>query len=482
VGPREIRVRRSRLAIAAAVSAVMLLTALGLYMSGVLHAKNVVDPAWVHLSSATDDLPAPGASREQTAALVSDLDGDGRNDFVIGMRRQAPALVWYRRGVVGWTRHVIEPDMLPIEAGGAAGDIDGDGDLDLVMGEDYQGGNVYWWENPLPAAEATRPWQRRVVKSSSANQHHDAAFGDLDDDGRGELAFWNQQSRTLFLADPPADVKGAGPWPLVSVFESDTTKIEGLAVADVDGDGQRDLIGGGRWFKHRGGERYVAEVIDDSMRFGRVAAGQLVPGGRPEMVFAAGDLDGPLRWYEWDGSRWVRHALLEDGVRHGHSLAVADVDRDGHLDIFVAEMHTPGAGDSARALVFYGDGRGTFRKQLLARGLGNHESRIADRGSRRGRGSRRARQALPLASSPHRRALEPPHAARPVAAPRRGRSSAVAQHLRRRGRHRRRRRPGHRQRWMVVRERGYGRRAVGSAHDRRPPPQHGNRRRFRRRR
>jgi hypothetical protein len=57
---------------------------------------------------------------------------------------------------------------------------------------------------------------------------------------------------------------------------------------------------------------------------------------------------------------------------------VADVDRDGHLDIFVAEMHTPGAGDSARALVFYGDGRGTFRKQLLARGLGNHESRIAD--------------------------------------------------------------------------------------------------------
>jgi hypothetical protein len=74
-----------------------------------------VSPEWVHLSSTRGDLPAPGESDQQTASLVLDVDQDGRTDFVIGARAQAPALIWYQRQVVGWDRHVIEPDLLPIE-------------------------------------------------------------------------------------------------------------------------------------------------------------------------------------------------------------------------------------------------------------------------------------------------------------------------------------------------------------------------------
>src|SRR5882724_7272830 len=86
------------------------------------------DLSWRHLSSTTGDLPVPGTSTEQTGAFVADLDRDGTNDFVIGFRKEAPALVWYRRTATGWDRYVLDPSFLTVEAGGAVYDIDGDGD------------------------------------------------------------------------------------------------------------------------------------------------------------------------------------------------------------------------------------------------------------------------------------------------------------------------------------------------------------------
>src|SRR5258705_404876 len=95
------------------------------------------DPAWRHLSSTNGALPVPGASTQQTGALVVDLDRDGTNDFVLSFRQKAPALIWYRRKPTGRDRYVIEQEFLTVEAGGAFYDIDGDGDPDLVFGGDW---------------------------------------------------------------------------------------------------------------------------------------------------------------------------------------------------------------------------------------------------------------------------------------------------------------------------------------------------------
>ena len=339
---------------------------------------------WIHLSSKNGDIPAPGPSTQQTASLILDVDKDGLNDFVIGSRKTGPSVLWYRRGATGWARYVIEETTLPIEAGGAFHDIDGDGDLDIVFGADSRGNKVWWWENPYPNYDPTTFWTRRLIKNSGANKHHDQIFGDFDGDGEAELVFWNQRDKQLLIADIPSDPRETQPWSLSAIYSwSSGIEHEGLAKADIDEDGKIDIVGGGRWFKHNGGTSYTANVIDDNHPFTRAAAGQLKESGRPEVVFVVGDGEGRLKWYEWDGGKWIDHDLLGFDVDHGHSLAVADINGDGHLDIFCAEMRLGKRWGiwrnlDAKMWIFLGDGRGNFTKMVVATGYGNHESKVGD--------------------------------------------------------------------------------------------------------
>jgi hypothetical protein len=335
---------------------------------------------WKHISSVEGAVPVAGPT-DQDMSLVLDIDKDGINDFVVAGRRSPPAMTWFRRGRDGWTRYVIDPSPTPIEAGGAYYDIDGDGDLDIVAGEDYQGDRVYWWENPRPEFNPDRAWKRHVIKDAPGRQHHDQSFGDFDGDGRTDLAFWNQQAKKLFLSSIPADPK-LEPWPVRVIYEGSG---EGMAAADIDGDRKVDLIAGGRWFHHEGGDRFTVNWIDEKQQIARVAAADLNGDGRPDVAMSPGESAGRLMWYENtgdSGKRWIAHDLLGADVLHAHSLAIADFNADGRPDILCAEMRkwssdkddNPGC----RMWVFYGNGKGGFSPTIVATGYGVHEARAAD--------------------------------------------------------------------------------------------------------
>jgi hypothetical protein len=155
-----------------------------------------------------------------------------------------------------------------------------------------------------------------------------------------------------------------------------TNEHEGLASADIDGDGTQDIVGGGRWFRHVGGTEFTATVIDASYAFTRSAAAQLVEGGRPEVVLVVGDGVAPMILYEWKAEAWVSREILPQ-VHNGHTLQVLDFDGDGHLDIFTAEMRL-GAKKDAKTRILMGNGDGDFVETVVCTGYGLHESRMAD--------------------------------------------------------------------------------------------------------
>jgi hypothetical protein len=156
---------------------------------------------------------------------------------------------------------------------------------------------------------------------------------------------------------------------------------EGLTKYDIDGDGKQDIVGCGRWFKHKVGTSYTANIIDDQQKTpGKLRSAK--KGGWPEVVIVVGDGVGRLKWFEWTGKTWLGHDLMETDVQHGHSLELADINGDGNLDIYCAEMRqwssSKDDNPNAKTWIFWGDGKGNFKKTEISSGFGNHESKVAD--------------------------------------------------------------------------------------------------------
>ncbi len=373
---------------------VLCLLCAGLWHQSV-RAQTVISPDWAWQSTANGDFPPTLLPNQQTSLVIADLNGDGLDDFVVGGRGGAPSMVYYLFNGTSWDQYLMEAQLLPIEAGGTAADIDGDGDLDILQGSDGQLDRIWWWENPGAPYDPAVPWQRHLIKDSGNGGHHDQIFGDIDGDGQLELIFWHQGVPELSVAEIPANPRnpdpGANPalyWPYSTIA---SVNGEGLDIADMDGDGVLDLLAGGSWYRYNGTgyDRFQITTVG-ALTAGRIQAGQFRVGGAPEVLMVAGDAVGPLTYFECVDAGgnpanprtlptcWQPRDLLPYDVDRGHSFDVGDLNGDGFLDFFVAEMRLGGGNPDSFMKIFFGDGAGNFVESDIAQGFGNHESKLAD--------------------------------------------------------------------------------------------------------
>jgi hypothetical protein len=111
-----------------------------------------------------------------------DVNGDGREDFLT-------EIGWYERPAGDpfaepWKLHA-ETALPHPSCPFAVMDVNGDGRLDILFGRAHAYG-VYWWEQQPPQNDGTTVWKKHVI-DESWSQGHVVGLADLDGDGVKEL-------------------------------------------------------------------------------------------------------------------------------------------------------------------------------------------------------------------------------------------------------------------------------------------------------
>lgn len=304
---------------------------------------------------------------------VADVNGDGRLDIVaLG----GATCAWYENP--SWTKRAITTSaQTPGIISSATADLDGDGRAEVAAAFEFAMNEPT--KGKLLLARRGESWTH--VALGDFPSIHRLRVGDVDGDGHRDLVvapIFGPKSRPPIFAQDVAEVVvlrpkgdlGKTPWP--REVAGSQAVLHAIDVIDLDGDGRSDVLAAGNdgvvWMRRNdsgtwdrkvlvagaAGEapkRGCSEVHVGRLRDGRKVLATIEPWHGTEVVVYLEEVQGTLRF----GPRQVLDTTLQDG----HALWVADVDRDGHDDVFAGHR-----GQGRRVSMYRFDGRSWGRVVL----------------------------------------------------------------------------------------------------------------------
>ena len=312
-----------------------------------------------------------------TSFSVGDINGDGKPEIVSSREYEGlhanptdlTVIAWDAEGNQLWESvHFTDREMdwatQPILS-----DMDGDGEVEIVVGRvilrpdgtvrgigQYGRGSYSGYESTVPAVtDLDLDGQQEVIVG---NARYDAdgnavfydpeaydgmiAVANLDNDPEGEIISIYGRNKVLAI-----DTDGSVLWGPIHYYRANIVSVP--AIADIDGDNQPEIIvAAGEYIfalNHDGTELWSSSIVDSSGASG-ASIFDFEGDGIVEVVYADENnvyaYDGPSGTVKFLSEEHGSYTMLEYPV-------IADVDLDGHAEIIVCHSN------HEHAMSVYGD-------------------------------------------------------------------------------------------------------------------------------
>lgn len=191
-----------------------------------------------------------------------------------------------------------------------------------------------------------------VIDSNTGNEPFEIESGDLDGDGTIDLAMatFDAAGSLDFIKWYKND--GSGNFTIQPTISSSITFIDGLEIADIDGQFGDDIIVSSQnqnkvvYFLSDGSGGFGLETVIDNMLFapGEVKAGDINLDGNIDIIVPSFS-EFKTVWYEGNGSGgFTSEQIIQidaGGIDTSYYIDVADYDGDSDLDVLVGIFKFP---------------------------------------------------------------------------------------------------------------------------------------------
>jgi hypothetical protein len=266
---------------------------------------------------------------------VSDVNGDGLDDFFVGGAFNQSGEIYIQNKNGGFTGHILsQPDAVSVDMGCLFFDADGDKDLDLYVvsgSSDYTKGHKYY-QDRLYLNDGHGNFSRSTnALPSMINSGSCVAAADFDGDGDPDLFVGGRIVPGFFPEKPVSTILRNDKGKFTDVTESVAPGLRNIGMVtsalwtDIDNDGRPDLILTGEWmpltiFRNTGNGFKNITATDGLAQSS---------GWWQSIVAGDFDNDGDM---DYVVGNWGLNSPYKASEQHPMMVCYKDFDNDGKLD------------------------------------------------------------------------------------------------------------------------------------------------------